>query len=311
MKVLVTGGAGFIGSHIVRKLLDEGCHVAVVDNLATGSEDRVPARCPLYKVDVAGSELAEVMAFEKPDYVIHQAAQIDVQRSLRDPLGDARTNVLGTINVLTQCGELGVKKLVYASSAAAYGHPAYLGVDEQHPAEPISFYGISKYMPEHYIRAFSRLHGLKYVILRYANVYGIGQDPKGEGGVISIFMDRVLRRQPPVIYGDGEQTRDFIYVSDVAEANVRALKYGENTTCNISTNKEVSINELVEMLGLVAGTDIKPVYKEARPGDIRHSRLDNSLAARELGWQPRYSLIRGLKETHKYYASRYKEALVI
>jgi UDP-glucose 4-epimerase len=311
MKVLVTGGAGFIGSHIVHKLLAEGCDVAVVDNLATGSEDRIPSRCPLYKVDVAAGELAEVMAFEKPDYVIHQAAQADVQRSLHDPVGDARTNVLGTVNVLAQCGQLGVKKLIYASSAAAYGHPGYLGIDEQHPAEPISFYGISKYMPEIYIRAFARLHGLKYVILRYANVYGIGQDPKSEGGVVSVFIDRLLRGEQPVIYGDGEQTRDFVYVSDVAEANVLALRRGENTTCNISTNRAVSINELAEMLGIIAGVDIRPIYKEARPGDIRHSRLDNRLAARELGWKPRYSLMRGLKETHAYYAARFREAVVI
>lgn len=311
MKVLVTGGAGFIGSHIVRKLLGEGCEVAVIDNLVTGSEDKVPSRCPIYKVDVASSELEEVMAFEKPDAVIHQAAQIDVQLSLRDPVCDAHTNILGTVNVLNQCRKAGVKKLVYASSAAAYGHPSYLAIDEKHPTRPVSFYGISKSAPEHYIRTFSELYGLKHVILRYSNVYGVGQDPKGEGGVISIFMDRMLRGERPVIYGDGEQTRDFVYVDDVAEANVLALRNGENVTCNISTNRQTSINELVDMLNLIAGTNLEPIYQEERQGDIRHSRLDNAAAARELKWKPRTSLIRGLKETYEYYASRHKTALVM
>lgn len=307
MKVLVTGGAGFIGSHIVGKLLAQGYEVVVVDNMYTGCEDRLHPAVTLYKADIASTELEDVMEFERPDYVIHQAAQIDVQSSLHDPLHDAQTNILGTINLLVQCGKLGVTKFVYASSAAAYGHPESRAVDEQHPIRPISFYGVSKSTPEHYIRVCAELYGLSFVILRYSNVYGIGQDPRGEGGVISIFMDRTLRGQPPIIYGDGEQTRDFIYVSDVANANVHALQYGRNITCNISCNKQTTINELTELLGLLSGSQLPPLYKEERRGDIRHSRLDNSRAIRELHWKPKYSLLRGLQETYQHYLHLNKE----
>lgn len=307
MKVLVTGGAGFIGSHIVDKLVKQRYAVVVVDNMHTGSEERLPADVTLHKVDIASEELGEVMEYERPDYVIHQAAQIDVQSSMNDPLYDAQTNILGTINLLVQCGKLEVKKFVYASSAAAYGHPEGWAVDEQHPIRPISFYGISKSAPEQYIRAFSELNGLPFVILRYSNVYGIGQDPRGEGGVISIFMDRILQGKSPVIFGDGEQTRDFIYVSDVADANVLALKYGNNVTCNISCNKQTTINELLELLNLISGADLDPIYLDERKGDIRHSRLENSRAIRELKWTPKYSLLRGLKETYHYYLHVNKE----
>ena len=307
MKVLLTGGAGFIGSHIAGKLIENGYEVVIVDNMCTGSEERLNRRASFYKVDVSSDDLGDVMAYEKPDYVIHQAAQIDVQSSLKDPLNDAKTNIMGTINLLVECQKHGVKKIVYASSAAAYGNPDYLGVDEQHPTNPISFYGVSKYTPEYYIKLFSGLCKLKYTILRYSNVYGIGQDPKGEGGVISIFMDRIIRGEKPVIFGDGEQTRDFVYVSDVAAANVKALSNGDNTICNISNNKQTTINELVETLGLIAGKEIYPIYKEERDGDIRHSYLDNSLAIDCLDWKPQYSLIRGLKETYAYYLSKNKQ----
>jgi UDP-glucose 4-epimerase len=307
MKVLVTGGAGFIGSHIVNKLIDRDYDVVVVDNMSTGTTERINPKAAFYNFDIASTNLEHVMEFEKPDFVIHHAAQIDVQSSLQDPLFDAHTNILGTINLLVQCRKLGVKKFVYASSAAAYGDPAYLGVDEDHPIEPISFYGISKFAPEYYIKTFSKLSAMKYTILRYSNVYGIGQDPKGEGGVVSFFIDRMIQGETQVVYGDGEQTRDFIYVSDVADANVNALLHGNNTICNISSNKQITINELLEMLNLIAGTELEPMYLADRKGDIRHSYLDNSRAIRELQWKPRYSLISGLKETYRYYSSK-KEA---
>ncbi|GAB7389271.1 SDR family oxidoreductase [Bacillaceae bacterium] len=305
MKILVTGGAGFIGSHIVEKLVEQQHEVIVVDTLLTGKEEFIHPKAFFYKVNITAKELEEVFAIERPNAVIHQAAQIDVQRSLREPWYDAQVNILGTINLLECCRKYHVEKIIYASSAAVYGDPQYLPLDEQHAINPMSFYGISKHTPEHYIQAYARLYGLKYTILRYANVYGPRQDPKGEGGVISIFIDNLLRDERPVIYGDGEQTRDFVYVSDVAAANVAALTLGDDEIINISCNQQTSINELFSMLTSIMGKEMEPIYREPRPGDILHSYLDNSKALLKLNWKPRYTLRDGLQATVQYYQERY------
>lgn len=301
MKVLVTGGAGFIGSHIVDLLIENGYEVVIVDNLSTGKKEFINKKAIFYKKDITDDDLYEIFEKEKPDYVIHQAAQIDVQKSIDNPVFDAKVNVLGTVNLLECCRKSGVKKVIYASSAAVYGNPEYLPIDEKHKVNPISYYGISKHTAEHYFEVYSQLYGLKYTILRYANVYGIRQDPKGEGGVISIFIDKMLKSERPIIFGDGNQTRDFVYVKDVAKANLLALEKGDNEVVNISTNKPTSINELVEIMNKIMNISLEPIYTEPRKGDIVHSYLDNKKALDVLGWKPEYSLEDGLKETIEYY----------
>ncbi|MBU7319642.1 NAD-dependent epimerase/dehydratase family protein [Paenibacillus oleatilyticus] len=305
MNILVTGGAGFIASHIVDALIEAGHRVYVIDNLSTGNREHLNEQASYYEVDILGEQIAEIFAETKPEIVIHHAAQIDVQTSIQNPMFDAKVNILGTIALLEQCRNHGVRKIIYASSAAVYGTPEYLGVDERHPLRPLSFYGISKHTPEHYIEAFSHLYDLDYTILRYANVYGIRQDPKGEGGVVSIFVDKLLRGEQPIIFGDGEQTRDFIYVKDIVSANMAALEKGSRGLFNVSCNEQTSVKELLQLMSELCGATFAPEYRAPRPGDIVHSRLDNTAAAQLLDWQPRYSLRDGLKETCDYYRKLY------
>jgi UDP-glucose 4-epimerase len=306
LNIIVTGGAGFIASHIVDALVAEGHRVAVLDNLSTGKRSHLNAAAQFIQADIISPGAAALFREFKPEAVIHHAAQIDVQTSLKQPLVDAQINILGTVAMLELCRELGVRKFVYASSAAVYGAPQYLPVDERHPLRPLSFYGISKHAPEHYIEAFSALYGIDYTILRYANVYGIRQDPKGEGGVVSIFVDRLLNGRTPVIYGDGEQTRDFIYVKDTVTANLAALRKTGPGLYNISRNEQTTVNELLRTMCGLMDRAFAPEYREPRPGDIVHSRLDNRAAIEELGWKPEYGLYEGLKETCDYYASQWK-----
>ncbi|MEK4621800.1 MULTISPECIES: NAD-dependent epimerase/dehydratase family protein [Priestia] len=306
MKVLVTGGAGFIGSHIVDKLIKRGFDVIIIDNLSTGKKENINLQARTYEVDITSpSALEEVFVLEKPNYVIHHGAQIDIQKSIIDPTYDANINILGTINILEKCREHSVDKLVYASSAAVYGNPKNLPVNEQHEINPLSFYGVSKFTPELYIKIFSNMYGIKYSILRYANVYGIRQDPKGEGGVVSIFIDKMLNNASPVVFGDGQQTRDFIYVSDVADANLAALSNGDNETFNISCNQRTSVNELISLMNSLTEQSLRPTYKENRDGDIKHSCLDNKKALNNLAWSPKYSLEEGLRKTIHYYKDAY------
>lgn len=300
-RVLVTGGAGFIGSNLVDRLVLEGYKVSIIDNLSTGSINNINKNAKLYNIDIRDSGISRVFELEKPEYVFHHAAQIDVQKSLKDPVLDGAVNITGAVNVLENCRMYGVKKIVYASSAAVYGVPEYLPIDENHSVDPISYYGISKHTPEHYIKAYSGLYGLKYTIFRYANVYGIRQDPRGEGGVISIFLDMLLKGKTPIIFGDGEQTRDFIYVDDIVEANIKALDRGDNEIFNIGTNSTVTVNELYGLMKEILNIDYYANYGEQRSGDIRFSCLDNSKAVKHLGWEPGYSTKEGLRKTIDYY----------
>jgi len=301
MKVLVTGGAGFIGSNIVDALVEKGHEVIVVDNLSSGKKENLNDEADFYQLDIREKELEKVFKENEITHVIHHAAQIDVQHSIKDPLSDAQNNILGTINLLECCRDYKVKKIIYASSAAVYGEPDYLPVDEEHPIKAMSPYGISKHTPEHYIKMYSELYDLKYTIFRYANVYGPRQDPKGEGGVVSIFVDQMLAEKRPMIFGDGEQTRDFIYVSDLVKANLMALDRGDNVLVNISTESRDSVNDLVEYLNQILPYDLDPVYKEARQGDIRHSSLAKEKAEELLGWTPDYDFKAGLEKTVEYY----------
>jgi UDP-glucose 4-epimerase len=302
MKVLVTGGAGFIGSNVVEQLINNNHKVCVVDNLSSGKVENLNQEARFYKCDITNSELLRlVFEVERPEVVYHFAAQIDVQNSLIKPAFDANINVIGTINVLECCRKYEIKKIIYPSSAAVYGNPKYLPVDENHPIDPISFYGISKHTPEHYIKTFCSLYDIKYTIFRYSNVYGIRQEPKGEGGVVSIFIDKFLNNEAPVIFGDGEQTRDFIYVKDVARANLFALNKGDNKKVNISTNVPISVNELFKTMKRIFNRDVEIVHKEPRKGDILHSYLDNTLAKECFEWDAEYDFENGVRETINYY----------
>lgn len=301
LRVIVTGGCGFIGSHIVDYLINDGNQVFVVDNLSTGNIRYLNDRAAFYNVDITDKKISRVFDEVKPEVVYHSAAQIDVQRSIKEPYFDAETNIIGTVNILECCRNYGVRKIIYASSAAVYGNPVYLPLDEEHPILPISFYGVSKHAPEHYIKVYSSLYGFRYTILRYSNVYGLRQDPKGEGGVISIFIDKIKNGEAPVIFGDGEQTRDFVYVKDIAQANIKALESGDGQVLNISTNKEVSVNRLYEIIKGFSGTILAAIHRDERKGDIRRSYLENKKALKYLGWMPKYSIEQGLKETMDYY----------
>lgn len=302
MKIIVTGGAGFIGSHIVDQLVELGHDVAIIDDLSTGNEEYINKNARFYMCDITNREMLDIVfKTELPEVVIHHAAQIDVQTSLKKPDVDAEINIIGTINILECCKKFRVRKIIYPSSAAVYGNPIYLPVDEKHPINPISFYGISKHTPEHYIQTYCELNDIKYTIFRYSNVYGIRQDPKGEGGVISIFVNKFLNGEPPIIFGDGEQTRDFIYVKDVARANLLALDKGDNEILNVSTRIKTSVNELFNVMKVIFESRARAVHKEARDGDILHSYLSNELSKSKINWNVEFELAEGLRETIVYY----------
>ncbi|MEH6890299.1 NAD-dependent epimerase/dehydratase family protein [Bacillus sp. JJ864] len=301
MKVLVTGGAGFIGSHIVESLLENNIEVVVIDNLATGHKHHIPSGATFYYFDIRDPGIDKIFRIEKPDVVIHQAAQVSVQESVKQPLYDCSENIMATINILQSCVKYNVKKIIHASTAAVYGNPKYLPIDEDHELNPLSFYGLSKWSSEAYIQLFAKLSGLKYTILRYSNVYGARQDANGEAGVVSIFIDRLLKNESPIIYGDGKQTRDFIFVKDVAYANFLALRHADNQICNISSNQEISVNELLDIICSVMKIKDKRIYKERRAGDIISSSLLNNKARKHLNWEPQFSLLRGLEETVSFF----------
>ncbi|WP_342563251.1 NAD-dependent epimerase/dehydratase family protein [Paenibacillus sp. FSL R7-0345] len=304
MKILVTGAAGFIGSHIVDSLVAQNHQVVGVDNFSTGAHENVNAYSKIYDMDINSEEVSTVFSYERPEVIIHHAAQIDVGSSMKNPLNDQHINIRGTLNILENMKKFGGKKIIYASSAAVYGTPKYLPVNEAHPIEPLSFYGISKYTPENYIKIYSEECGFKYTIFRYSNVYGPRQSAIGEAGVISIFINRLANKQAPIIHGDGEQYRDFIYVSDIVNANVKALELGDGEILNLSMCETSTINYLLSLLKRNMSSDILPIFDQERVGDIRESCLDNSKAKKILGWSPEYSLEDGIGDLCKYYKEK-------
>ena len=300
-KVLVTGGAGFIGSHIADKLIAEGHQVCVVDNLSTGKRDNVNKDALFYRVDITDRKFEKVVAFERPEVIIHHAAQVDVSKSLTDSIFDAQVNILGALNVLNSAKMYGVRKVIYAASAAEYGSPAEIPLTEDSPKKPMSAYGISKHTVIHYLEMYKELFDLDFTALRYSIVYGPRQDHNGEGGVVAIFSAKLLAEEAPFIFGDGGQTRDFVYVGDVADANFLALTEASGQTINISTNTEISINKLFAKMREFAGGTIEPVYQPQRAGEILRSRMTNAKAKKILGWEPQVTLNEGLKNTIEYF----------
>ncbi len=292
--VLVTGGAGFIGSHIVDLLVSKGHRVVVVDDLSTGEKENLNDKAVFYKLDIRDEKLGDVFKEEDIDYVVHQAAQASVVKSLEDPMFDADVNLSGGINLLEYCRD--VKGIVYSSSGGAiYGEPQYLPVDEEHPQTPLSPYGVTKYAFEKYLGAFHHIYDINCISLRYSNVYGPRQDPYGEAGVVAIFAGKMLKGEQPTIFGDGDQTRDFVYVEDVARANLLAMESNiEEGAFNISTGKETSVNQVFDVLKELTGYDGEAKHDAPIPGEVQRSALDSVKAEKELGWRAETSLHNGM-----------------
>lgn len=307
MNILVTGGAGFIGSHLVRQLLVLGHEVTVLDNLSTGVRDHLPANgFVFWELDDRAPETRARIMGEHFDAIVHLAGQTMVDVSIRDPHFDASENVMGTVNVLEAARLSGVKRVIFASTAAAYGNveARLLPLREDLPLEPLSFYGLTKVMVERYLALYHALYGLDYVVLRFANVYGERQGDKGEGGVISIFAKRVAHGDPLTIFGGGGQTRDFVYAGDIANGIVHALTTEHaNTAYNLSTQTETSLNDLVTLFGKAVGHELHPVYQPAREGDIYRSILDNEKAKVFMDWRPKVSLEEGLRRTVRFFSA--------
>ena len=303
MKILVTGGAGFVGSHVVDLCLQHGYEVIIVDDLSTGRESNLNPAAKLYQMDIRDPKLKDVFEREKPDYVDHHAAQMDVRRSVAEPLFDADVNILGSINLIECAKRYGVKRIVYISTGGAvYGEPEYLPCDENHPINPICQYGASKHTVEHYLYMYKVNYGLDYSVLRYPNVYGPRQDPHGEAGVVAIFTGQMLRNDQVVINGDGEQERDFVYVGDCARANLMAIQASQGLgIINLGSGRGTTVNEIFENLRGITDYGREARHGPAKVGETRKIYLDASKAQRELGWQPTTELEEGLKNTVEYF----------
>ncbi|MBI2301609.1 MAG: NAD-dependent epimerase/dehydratase family protein [Armatimonadetes bacterium] len=305
MKVLVTGGAGFIGSHVAEQLLARGDRVAVIDDLSNGHRENVPAAARLHQGSLTDAEFVNcVFAAEAPEVVCHLAAQVSVIESLRDPFNDIQRNIVGGLNVLLAAREHGRPKIVYSSTGGAvYGEPdpSDLPVPETCAARPLSPYGITKHTLEHYLDMEGMNHGQRWTILRYSNVYGPRQDPHGEAGVVAIFTKRLLAGETCTVYGDGEQTRDFVYVGDVARANLLATGTADGEIINIGTGVETSVNQVTDALRKAWGGDMQVAHAPARVGEVRRIALDVSKAARVLGWRPEVGLEEGIRRTLDHY----------
>jgi UDP-glucose 4-epimerase len=304
MRIMLTGGAGFIGSHVADQLLWRGHEVAVVDDLSSGKRENVPEGARFYEADVR-SGCAEAFEEFKPEALCHQAAQMDVRRSVREPDFDADVNILGTIRLLENCIEHGLEKVVFASTGGAiYGEQQEFPATEDHPQYPVSPYGVSKLAGERYLHYYNAQYGLSYAVLRYANVYGPRQDPHGEAGVVAIFCGNLAEDRVSRINGSGEQTRDYVYVGDVARANVLAL---ENEippgAYNVGAGVETSVNGLYQLLLELSGKDLPPEHGPAKPGEQLRSSVDPTLAGRVMGWQPEVDLSSGLKETLRFFGA--------
>ncbi len=303
MKALITGGAGFIGSHAVDLLLENGFQVVVVDDLSTGRAANLDPRARFHRLDVRSPELARLFETEQPDFVCHYAAQVDVRRSVADPLFDAQVNVIGSLNLLECARRAGIRRFVYISTGGAvYGEPQYLPCDEDHPVNPLSQYGASKHIVEHYLYLYHANYGLDYTVLRFPNVYGPRQDPNGEAGVVAIFTRQMLRGEPVTINGDGEQTRDFVYVTDCARANLLALTIPhENGIYNLGSERGTSINELFSVLAGITQYPLPPRHGPPKLGETRYIYLRAAKIAKTLGWQPTTSLEDGLRQTVEHF----------
>ncbi len=303
MKILVTGGAGFIGSNITDAYISAGHKVVIIDNLSSGKLHNVNKKAKFYQADIRDAKkISEIFKRERFDIVNHHAAQIDVRKSVLDPVFDAQVNILGTLNLLENCVKYKVKKFIFASSGGVmYGECGKTPPPETVPANPLSPYGVTKHTTEVYLNYYAVTYGLKYLIFRYGNVYGPRQDPHGEAGVVAIFIQRIISNTEINIFGNGEQLRDYVFVGDVVRANLLGLKKGVNTIINIGTQKASSVNTLYDELSTITGYDLKAVYKPPRLGELQKSFLNTAKAKKLLGWQSEVSFKEGLAKTVDYF----------
>ena len=301
MRITVTGGAGFIGSHLVDRLIEDGHTVQVIDNLYTGNKEFVHSKAQFIELDIRDPKLYSVLEEFRPDYIFHEAAQTEVSTSMSNPMLDCDINLMGLINLLNVAVKLDVKKFLMPSSAAVYGNLDTLPLNEEMIGNPSSFYGLTKLTTEHYLRIYHEAFGLPYICYRYSNVFGPRQGNGGEGGVISIFAKAIVQGSPIIVYGDGKQTRDFIYVDDVVEANILGMQHQVTGIYNVSTGIASSVNLLVDEFRNISGKDIEVVYDKPRLGDIRDSVLATDKSEKELLFTAKYNLHDGLIKTYEYF----------
>jgi len=309
MRILVTGGAGFIGSHVVDALIERGHEVVVADDLSTGKREHLNPRAKFHRLDIRDAQgLEDVFAAERPEIVNHQAARANVRESMARPVLYAEVNVIGSLNLLELSRKYGVGKFIYASTGGAvYGEPEYLPADESHPINPLDPYGASKHFVEHYLYLYGVNYGLHYTVLRYPNVYGPRQDPYGEAGVVAIFTDQMLEGGQPVINGSGEQERDFVYVGDVAAANIQAMKKGDGQIYNLGWGVGTSINEIFAKLRKITAYERQAVHGPPKLGEVFKVYLEASKAQHELGWVPRVGLDEGMRKTVEYFRNAHRD----
>ncbi len=302
MKILITGGAGFIGSHLTDKLIEQGHKVVVIDNLSTGKEENLNKQARFYNFDIRDEKISNVFKQERPEVVFHYAAQVSVKRSIENPVRDADINITGTLNILENCKKFGVKKIIFASTGGAiYGETDTIPTSEKQVANPRSPYGFCKLAVENYLYCYFQNFNLPFVALRFSNVYGPKQNPNAEAGVIAIFFDRVFLGKDLIINGDGQQTRDYVFIKDAIKANLLALEKDKTGIFNIGTAQETSVNDIFQKINHITDKGLKSIYCSAQPGEERRSCLDFSKAQKELGWNPEYKLEQGLKETYQWY----------
>jgi UDP-glucose 4-epimerase len=301
-KVLVTGGAGFIGSHLVDKLISMGLDVLVIDNLLTGSEKNLNNKAEFIKKDICDQDVNSVIKQYSPSFIFHLAAQVDVRKSLRDPLWDEGINIRGTLNLLEAANKIQIKKFIFSSTGGAiYGEAKY--ADEKLLPVPLSPYGIAKLTCEHYLGVYSKWKNVPFTALRYGNVYGPRQDPYGEAGVVAIFCSQLIEGKKSILYGFGSMVRDYVYVSDVVDANILCMDRGDEEIYNIGTGKPTTVSELFSKLKDISGKNAEPELAETREGEISEIYLNFEKATKELKWRPKVTLEEGLKETFKWFAS--------
>jgi UDP-glucose 4-epimerase len=307
MRILVTGGAGFIGSHTVDALVATGSHeVSVVDNLSAGKRDQINPGTRFHQADIRdAAEVGRIIGEARPEVIVHFAAQMDVRRSVADPAFDAQVNLVGFLNLMEAARQHGLRRVVFSSTGGAiYGEQDTFPADESHPCRPVSPYGVAKFSTESYLFFYKAQYGIDYAAMRYANVYGPRQDPHGEAGVVAIFCGRLLEDKPVTIFGDGKQTRDYVYVGDVVRANVAAVTASATGPINVGTGIETDVNQLYRALAAAAGSDRPPTYAPARPGEQSRSVIAATRARRELGWSPQVTIEEGLRRTYDFFKER-------
>ncbi len=305
MRILVTGGAGFIGSHIADRYILEGHEVAILDDLSSGKQKNINPKSTFYHLQIQSPEIERIFKEFSPEIINHHAAHIDLRRSVKEPIFDAQTNILGTLNILTMAQKYGVNKIIFASTGGAiYGDPEKIPADEQLYPLPLSPYGANKLITEHYLRIWHQLHGIEYTIFRYPNVYGPRQDPHGEAGVVAIFSIALLTGRTPIIFGDGTKTRDYLFVSDVVEANVLSLNAGNHTVMNLGWGIEISDLEVFTQVQKALNTQFTPHFEAVRPGEVARIALNADLATTLLHWTPKVSFADGIERSTNFYRSQ-------